>query len=154
MKNTKINIQQKSDDFDIEPDLKKVEGHKSVATPEGQCSNEIQIERTYPKHGTQAARLLAALLFDQPLTHTFAFNRLGISRLAAVVGQLRHKYGWCVENPGKWVTSRFGERSKIGLYELNIKDIDWAKLDAWKYFKAEYELMQSLEENAYIVRGG
>lgn len=150
MNQTKVNTQPKADHSDISICLEQFDGLTTVAAPDGESANETQFERTYPEHGTQAARLLAGLFLEEAFTHKEAWDEFGISRLAAVVYELKHKFGWRVENPGLRVANRFGEETTIGLYKLHIDDIEWAGGDGLAYAKTEFELMDLLEE---IARG-
>lgn len=120
-------------------------GFDEVATPDGESANDTHRQPSFPDHGTQPARLLAALLQNEQLTHKAAWEILGISRLAAVAHTLRRDFGWSVKNSGLRAINRFGEDSKVGLYKLNSADIAWAGDRGSRYAHIEYARMASLD---------
>lgn len=152
MNKNKVNTQPKSDRSDISVCLEKFKGMTTVAAPDGESANETRFERTYPKHGTQAARLLAALLNTEEFTQVSALEGLAIARLPAVVQQLTRKFGWRIDKTSTRVVNRFGEATNFALYKLCIDDIELAGLNRYIYSETEFELMEWLEEKACRAR--
>ncbi|HEX7342162.1 MAG TPA: helix-turn-helix domain-containing protein [Rhodanobacteraceae bacterium] len=73
--------------------------------------------RQYPREGTVAADVLAALRAGQLITSLDAWRDFGTSRLAAIVFDLR-RMGWPIVAETIAVPNRHGQRSKIARYHL------------------------------------
>lgn len=65
----------------------------------------------------QADRVLNYLQEHQSITAKEALDRLGIAQLPARIWQLRER-GYVISTTPKWVKNRYGEKVKIGVYEL------------------------------------
>lgn len=135
-----------------ESHCKELDGLTVVASPDGLSANAPQLKPVFPKHGTQAARLLAAFLHDEVFTHKSACDDLGISRLASVVHVLKHQYGWDIISLSLQVFNRFYEESKIGLYRLNAKDIAEAGDDGHRFADFEFRQMALLCADAKMLQ--
>lgn len=80
---------------------------------------------TYPKHGTQSARLLAAFLAGNAIGPIASWRTLGIYRTAAVVFLLT-KWGWGVAKETIQRPNRFGESCAFAQYRLPVEVIEAA----------------------------
>lgn len=76
------------------------------------------VVKVYPVHGTQAARLLSALLRGRYVEPLAAWRTLGIYRLADTVYQLRGM-GWPVVTGRLDVANRFKEPCHVAQYYLS-----------------------------------
>jgi len=74
--------------------------------------------KEYPAHGTQAARLLSALLRGRHVDPLAAWKALGIYRLSDTVFQLRGM-GWPVITGRLDVANRFKESCHVAEYYLS-----------------------------------
>ena len=94
---------------------------KNVALTE-EASNEVFAETRnfnpeYPAHGTQAARLLAAVLRGEKVNPLWGWIRLGIYRLSDTKYRLK-ALGWPMEAGRLDVSNKFGEPCHVALYGL------------------------------------
>lgn len=96
--------------------------------------------KDYPAHGTQPARLLAALLHGLNIEPLTAWKKLGIYRLADTVFQLR-AIGWLVITERLDVTNRFREACRVAQYCLPEDAIGKAGNAGQDFAKHEFELL-------------
>jgi hypothetical protein len=99
--------------------------------------------QTYPSHGTQAARFLAALLAGRQINPLLAWQDFGIYRTSDVVFRLR-KLGWPVKTDNLAVDNRFGEACIVALYSLPGEVIDQAGSDAREFVCTERETLREM----------
>ena len=92
---------------------------------------------SFPRNGTQAERLLYALLDGSRVNPLVGWLNLGIYRLADAVFQLRG-LGWPVITDHLEVENRFGETCRVAEYRLASEN------DAPKHGFAKYEQLKSL----------
>lgn len=92
-----------------------------------------------PHHGTQAARLLSALLAGQCINPLAGWRQLGIYRLADTAFQLRG-LGWPVVTGSLEVANRFGEKCRVAEYRLDPEAIEAAGQVAQEFARREREL--------------
>ena len=97
---------------------------------------------TFPKSGTQAARLLSVLLTGLAIGPLNGWRHIGIYRLADVVLQLR-KAGWAVQTARVERDNRFGEQCSFASYSLPAEMIEAAGEDGQIFARHEAEMMAS-----------
>lgn len=102
--------------------------------------------QTYPSHGTQAARFLAALLAGRQINPLLAWQDFGIYRTSDVVFRLR-KLGWPVKTDDLAVENRFGEACIVALYSLPTDVIEQAH-DAHQFVCTERETLREMRRAA------
>lgn len=102
---------------------------------------------TYPTHGTQAARFLAALLAGRQINPLCAWQDFGIYRTSDVVFRLR-KLGWPVKTDDLAVDNRFGEACVVALYSLASEVIEQAGSDAREFVCTERETLREMRRVA------
>lgn len=93
---------------------------------------------TYPRHGTQAARLLSSLLSGNRINPLDGWRKLGIYRLADTAFQLRGM-GWPVITGTLQVKNKFGEDCRVAEYRLEHDDILAAGQDGQDFAIREFE---------------
>lgn len=98
---------------------------------------------TYPKHNTQAARLLSLLLAGRDVGPLAGWRELGIYRLADTKHQLR-KAGWEVGNAMVSRDNRFGESCRLASYRLPAAAIEAAGADGQEFAQREAKLMADI----------
>lgn len=111
---------------------------RSVDTHEVATKSHLVI---YPRHNTQAARLLAALLSGQRINPLVGWLRFGIYRLADTAFQLRG-LNWPVVTGVLEVRNRLSEICRVAEYRLEPEDIKSAGPDAQAFAKRERELRE------------
>lgn len=94
--------------------------------------------RTYPRHGTQAARLIASLLTGSRVNPLDGWRKLGIYRLADTAFQLRN-LGWPVITGTLLVKNKFSEDCRVAEYRLEHDDIVAAGQDGQDFTVREFE---------------
>ena len=94
----------------------------------------------FPKHHTQAARLLSALLKFRRIDPLHGWRIFGIYRLADVVFQLRG-LGWAVITGRLNVTNRFDETCHVAEYRLSAESIESAGNAGQRFADDEIALM-------------
>ena len=97
---------------------------------------------TYPKSGTQSARLLAALLRGNAIGPIASWRTLGIYRTAAVVFLLT-KWGWCVAKETIQRPNRFGESCAFAHYRLPVEVIEAAGSAGQEFAANEMALIEA-----------
>ncbi len=110
-----------------------------------------QVEITtpiFPTHGTQKARLLAAMLAGRQINPLTAWREFGAYRLADVVFQLKRKNGWPVRTDDLSVRNTFGEECIVGLYSLDRDIIDAAGDEGQRYVAEEREVLREMRRGA------
>lgn len=105
-------------------------------------------DRTFPAHGTQKSRLLAAMLAGRQINPLTAWREFGTYRLADVVFQLKRKNGWPVRTNDFPVRNAFGEECIVGLYSLDREAIDAAGELGQSYVEEEREVLRSMRRAA------
>ena len=115
---------------------------------------------TFPKHDTQAARLLAAVLLGEKVNPLLGWTRLGIYRLSDTKFHLK-EMGWPMETVRLEVSNKHGELCHVAEYALPQWVIDAAGEHGQRFAKHELELMASQREakrdeliNSYNAEGG
>ena len=103
--------------------------------------------RTFPVHGTQAARFLAALLAALQINPLLAWRDFGIYRVSYVVFRLR-KLGWPVITADLAVSNRFGEECIVALYSLPHEAIEEAGTEGQEFVRAERETLRDMRRAA------
>lgn len=58
------------------------------------------------------------------ITSVEAWSLYGITRLSAVIHELRHKFGMDIKTKMKSGKDRYGQSSHYGVYYYNVEDID------------------------------
>lgn len=109
---------------------------------------EITTTRIFPTHGTQKARLLAAMLAGRQINPLTAWREFGAYRLADVVFQLKRKNGWPVRTDDLPVRNTFGEECVVGLYSLDRDIIDAAGDEGQRYVAEEREVLREMRRGA------
>lgn len=102
---------------------------------------------SYPAHGTQAARFLAALLAGRQINPLLAWQDFGIYRVSDVVFRLR-KLGWPVNTDDLAVDNRFGEACVVALYSRPPDVIEQAGHDAQQFICVERETLREMRRAA------
>lgn len=102
---------------------------------------------TYPRHGTQAARFLAAMLAGRSINPLEAWREFGIYRVSDVVHRLR-KAGWLMETKDLPVLNTFGEECVVGLYLFKQAAIDQAGADGHRFVEEEREVLRQMRRAA------
>jgi len=100
------------------------------------------VDHTYPKHDTQAARLLAVLLSGRSIGPLVGWRQLGIYRLSDTVYQL-NKAGWQVQTERVARNNRFGEPCRFAAYNLLAEVIDAAGLVGQAFASNEMDLIEA-----------
>lgn len=109
---------------------------------------EIPPTQIYPAHGTQKARVLAAMLAGRQINPLSAWREFGVYRLADVIHQLKRKNGWPVVPADLPVRNTFGEECIVGLYSLDQKAIDAAGDEGQRYVIDEREVLREMRRAA------
>ena len=117
---------------------------------EARTADQVEITTTpiYPTHGTQKARLLAAMLAGRQINPLTAWREFGAYRLADVVFQLKRKNGWPVRTDDLPVRNTFGEECVVGLYSLDRDIIDAAGDEGQRYVAEEREVLREMRRGA------
>lgn len=118
---------------------------------ESETGTTDQVEITtpiYPAHGTQKARVLAAMLAGRQINPLTAWREFGVYRLADVIHQLKRKNGWPVVPADLPVRNTFGEECIVGLYSLDQADIDAAGDEGQRYVAEEREVLREMRRAA------
>ena len=102
----------------------------------------------YPTHGTQKARLLAAMLAGRQINPLTAWREFGTYRLADVVFQLKRKNGWPIKTDDLSVLNTFGEECIVGLYRLDQGVLDEAGDTGQRYVADEREVLREMRRAA------
>ncbi len=97
--------------------------------------------KTYPTHGTQPARLLAALLYGSAINPLGGWRSLGIYRLSDTVFQLRGM-GWPVQTDRLNVSNRFKESCYVAQYMLPAHAINDADQTGQDFAGREFAMMR------------
>lgn len=105
------------------------------------------VEHIYPKHDTQAARLLAALLRGNAIGPIASWRTLGIYRTAAVVFLLT-KWGWGVAKETIQRPNRFGEPCSFAQYCLPAEVIEAAGSAGQEFAGREMALIEAKARRA------
>lgn len=100
----------------------------------------MMIQPTYPTHGTQAARLLAACLRGIKTDPLTGWLRYGIYRLSDTKFRLKES-GWPMESDRRDVANKFGEACRVALYGLPCSAIESAGDKGQEFARREFELM-------------
>ena len=100
---------------------------------------------TYPKHGTQSARLLAAFLAGNAIGPIASWRTLGIYRTAAVVFLLT-KWGVAKETIQR--PNRFGESCAFAQYRLPVEVIEAAGSAGQEFAANEMALVEAKARKA------
>lgn len=103
-------------------------------------SNTINF--SFPRHNTQASRLLAMLLHNERINPLRGWQELGIYRLSDTAFQLRGM-GWPVTTGRLDVANRFNEPCYVAEYYLDAEAIAAAGHDGEEYAWHELEAMAS-----------
>ena len=98
----------------------------------------------YPSHGTQAARLLAAVLAGRKINPLAGWRMLGIYRLSDTKFRLK-EVGWPMESDRLDVTNRFAESCRVAIYGLPDWAIEAAGVQGQQFAAREFELMNHKE---------
>ncbi len=96
---------------------------------------------SYPAHGTQPARLLAALLRGSAVNPLGGWRSLGIYRLSDTVYQLRG-LGWPVQTDRLYVSNRFKEPCYVAQYMLLAHAINDAGQTGQDFAGREFAMMR------------
>lgn len=117
---------------------------------ETRTTDQVEIPPTqiYPAHGTQKARVLAAMLAGRQINPLSAWREFGVYRLADVIHQLKRKNGWPVVPADLPVRNTFGEECIVGLYSLDQKAIDAAGDEGQRYVIDEREVLREMRRAA------
>lgn len=102
----------------------------------------------YPSHGTQKARLLAAMLAGRQINPLTAWREFGIYRLADVVHQLKRKNGWPIQTEDLPVRNTFSEECVVGLYSVAPEVIAIAGSEAQQFVADEREVLRQKRRDA------
>jgi len=102
---------------------------------------------TYPHHGTQAARFIAAMLAGQSINPLAAWKGFGIYRTSDVVLRLR-KAGWSIITDNLPVLNTFHEECVVGLYRLDQAAIDQAGAEGQRFVEEEREVLRAMRRTA------
>lgn len=102
---------------------------------------------TFPSHGTQAARFLAAMLADRQINPLVAWADYGIYRVSDVVFRLRNT-GWPIKTDDLPVLNKFGEECTVALYRIEQSTIDQAGAEGQAFVTAERELLRQMRKAA------
>lgn len=70
--------------------------------------------------GSQTIRVRAWLEEGKSLTSKEAWEKWGITRLSAIIHNLRRK-GYDIETTDEWSYNRYGEKVRFGRYSLKVK---------------------------------
>lgn len=89
------------------------------------CHASLEMAPSYPTTGTQAARLLAALLAGKEINPLVGWFSLGIYRLSDTVLRLRHLC-WPIVTGRLDVKNRFGEECHVANYYLQPEAVECA----------------------------
>lgn len=111
-----------------------------VQTANESAQDSADFIPTYPKLGTQSARLLAVLLHGGVVNPLFAWRTLGIYRLSDTVYQLRGM-GWPVATDRLSVPNRFNEMCHVALYRLDGWAIEKAGQAGRDYASMQVEVI-------------
>jgi len=81
-----------------------------------------------PRTGKLPSRVLARLIRAERLTHLSFQHEAATYRLAAVIGRLKHEYGWPIvsEERVRPTSDPVGRSAKYCVYYLSITDIQMA----------------------------
>lgn len=118
--------------------------HSETGTVETTIDPNIH---TYPSHGTQAARFLAALLAGRQINPLLAWQDFGIYRVSDVVFRLR-KLGWPVNTDDLTVQNRFNEGCIVALYSLAPEVSQQAGGEAQQFIADERETLLQMRRAA------
>lgn len=102
---------------------------------------------SYPRHGTQAARLLGATLTGRSINPLEAWREFGIYRTSDVVLRLR-KAGWPILTDDLPVLNTFREECVVGLYRLEQAAIDRAGAEGQRFVEDEREVLRQMRRAA------
>ena len=98
---------------------------------------------TYPSHGTQAARFLAAMLAGRQINPLASWVEFGIYRTSDVVLRLR-RAGWPIDTDELPVKNTFGEDCVVGLYSVAPEVIAIAGSEALQFVADEREVLRAM----------
>lgn len=115
-------------------------------TSESGTTDQVEITtafQTYPTHGTQAARFLAAMLAGRQINPLASWVEFGIYRTSDVVLRLR-KAGWPIDTDDLPVKNTFGEDCVVGLYSLPPEKIAQAGSEAQQFVADEREVLRAM----------
>lgn len=118
--------------------------HSDTGMVEAAADQNQTITRIYPAHGTQKARVLAAMLVGRQINPLTAWREFGVYRLADVIFQLKRKNGWPVVPADLPVRNTFGEECIVGLYHLDQHTIDVAGDEGQRYVSDERDVLRQM----------
>lgn len=114
---------------------------------ESASDQNLTLPPTYPTHGTQAARFLAAMLAGRQINPLASWVEFGIYRTSDVVLRLR-KAGWPIDTDDLPVKNTFGEDCVVGLYSLAPEEIAQAGSEAQQFVADEREVLRAMRRAA------
>lgn len=128
---------------ELSPRGREQSDSRTTAVQSTAAESPNTIPRTFPTHGTQGARFLAALLAGREINPLLAWRDFGIYRVSDVVFRLR-KLGWPVETDDLTVQNRFNEGCVVALYSLAPDVTVQAGVEAQQFITDERETLRKM----------
>lgn len=123
-------------------------GCRQQSDPRTTNTVETNFHYSFPPHGTQKSRLLAAMLAGRQINPLTAWLEFGTYRLADAVFQLKRKNGWPVRTDDLTVNNTFGEECVVALYSLAPNAIAQAGSEAQQFVADEREVLRAMRRAA------